>query len=173
MLFRSTGKALVGWIDEIASFIKSQGVKQLVTTGSEGMHALNGTHYSGTDFILDHQLSSIDYAVFHVYPSSQYSMWNLETTQALMRAYVKDAHEILKKPVVMEEFGIDKGRADYDRPRFIYGMMKAFYDAGGDGTQYWMLAEPDYGGDNNQLDPTQVDACNTFVMMSNELRGGK
>ncbi len=157
----------------MASYIKNLGVKQLVTTGSEGLRAENGTHYSGTDFILDHSSPNIDYATFHVYPSNQYSMWNLETTQALLAAYVKDAHGILKKPVVMEEFGIDKDRADYDRPKFIYYMMKAFYDAGGDGTQYWMLAEPDYKGDNYQLDPTQVDACNTFVLMSNELRGGK
>ncbi|HUO58486.1 MAG TPA: cellulase family glycosylhydrolase [bacterium] len=169
----TTGKTLAAWIEEMSTFLKSLGIRQLVTTGSEGLRATNGTHYSGTDFILDHQFPSIDYATFHVYPSTQYSMWNLATTQELIRAYVKDAHEVLKKPVVMEEFGIDKGRPDYDRPQFVYGMMKAFYDAGGDGTQYWMLAEPNYGGDNNQLDPTQTDICNTFVEMSNALRGGK
>ncbi len=169
----TTGKTLVAWIDEMSSYLKSLGIKQLVTTGSEGFKAENGTHYSGVNFILDHQPKSIDYAVFHVYPTGDYSMWNLETTEAVLTSYVKDAHEVLKKPVVLEEFGIDKGKPGYDRPSFIYNMMKIFYDAGGDGTQYWMLAEPTYNGDGNQIDPTMTDICNTFVIESNELRGGK
>ncbi len=169
----TTGKALVGWIDEMSTYLKSLGIKQLVTTGSEGFKAENGTHYSGVNFILDHQPKNIDYAVFHVYPAGDYSMWNLETTEAVLTSYVKDARDILNKPVVLEEFGIDKSKPGYDRPYFIYNMMKTFYDTGGDGTQYWMLAEPTYNGDGNQIDPTMTDICNTFVIESNELRGGK
>ena len=157
----------------MSTYLKSLGVKQLVTVGSEGLRASNGSHYSGTDFILDHQPATIDYATFHVYPSGDYARWDLDTAAAILRAYVKDAHEVLKKPVVMEEFGIDKGKEGYDRPLWIYQMMKVFYEAGGDGTGYWMLAEPTYGGDNNQLDPTQTDVCNEFVLQTEALGGAK
>jgi endo-1,4-beta-mannosidase len=168
----TSGKFMGLWIDEMSSYLKSLGVKQLVTTGMEGYRARNGTHYSGTDFILDQQSPSIDFATFHIYPTSQYTQYNLETTQAILAAYVKDGHEILKKPVVMEEFGIEKGKPGYDRPPFIYGMLKAFYDAGGNGSNYWMLSEPNYG-EGNEFDPTMPDICNVFVLKSDEIRGGK
>ncbi len=167
-----TGTLLVAWIDQMAMFLKKQGVKQLVTTGSEGLRAVNGTHYSGTDFIRDHQSPAIDYAVFHVYPTMNGSGWNMTTISSILSAYVKDAHEVLKKPVVMEEFGIEKGKPGRPQAQYIYGMMSAFYADGGDGCGYWMLEEPHYSGDANCFSPDDTDIVNLFVLQSKKMTGG-
>jgi mannan endo-1,4-beta-mannosidase len=169
----TAGNLLVAWIDQMAGFLKKQGVRQLVTTGAEGLRASNGTHYSGTDFIRDHQSPSIDYAVFHVYPTMGGSGWNMNTMSAILAAYVRDAHTILKKPVVMEEFGIEKGKPGYNQAQWIYAMMNEFYKDGGDGTNYWMLEEPNYSGDANCFTPEDTNLANLFVIMSKQLRGGK
>lgn len=169
----TTGKVLAAWIDRMAAFLKKQGVRQLVTTGAEGLRLSNGTHYSGTDFIMDHQSPSIDYAVFHVYPTMGGSGWNMNTMSAILSAYVRDAHTILKKPVVMEEFGIEKGKPGYNQSQWIYAMMNEFYKDGGNGTSYWMLEEPNYSGDANCFTPNDTNLVNLFVIMAKQLGGGK
>jgi mannan endo-1,4-beta-mannosidase len=169
----TSGNFLAVWIDQMAGFLKKTGVQQLVTTGEEGLRANNGTHYSGTDFIRDHQSPSIDYAVFHVYPTQNGAGWNAKTLAAILTAYVRDAHEILKKPVVMEEFGIEKGKPGYDQAQWIYEMMRVFYAAGGDGTNYWMLGAPHDSSDANSFNPDDVNIANLFVLQAEKLEGGR
>ena len=100
------------------------------------------------------------------------SGWNMTTMSAILAAYVRDAHQILKKPVVMEEFGIERGKPNYDRAQWIYEMLRQFYADGGDGTSYWMLEEPNYSGDDNCFTPNDTNLVNLFVIMSKQLRDG-
>lgn len=166
-----SGRVLAAWTDEMAAHVKSLGVKQLVTTGSEGHRAEGGAHYTGSDFLSQHRSPHVDFATFHVYPSSEHNRWNWRTTEALLKAYVEDAHEKLGKPVVMEEYGILKNQPAYDRPLWIHRMVEAFHGAGGNGSNYWMLVEPTYQwGDGNEFDPTKVDICNVFALQAEKLK---
>lgn len=166
-----SGKVLSAWYDEMAAYLKSLGIRQLVTSGSEGAFAEGGTHYSGSDFVKIHASPHLDFATFHIYPSSEYNQWNWPTTKSLLERYVHEAHQKLKKPVVMEEYGIMKNLPKYDRPIWIERMVRAFYDAGGNGSNYWMLVEPSYTwGEGNEFDPTQLEIANIFAWQAGRLR---
>ena len=169
-----SGKFLSKWVDETAGYLKSLGIKQLVTTGSEGARASGGTHYSGSDFVKVHQSPNIDFATMHLYPYFSDNRWSLETTEALIQAYCKDANEALKKPVVMEEFGLPKKDPKYDRPVWVRALMQAFFKAGGDGVNYWMIIDPAYnGGDGNDFTAEETDTANAFALTAHELEGVK
>ena len=69
------------WIEEMATYVKSIDNNHLLTVGVEGFYASNskGTSSSnpnsysgtlGTDFVLNHQASGIDFATAHAYPDS-------------------------------------------------------------------------------------------------------
>jgi mannan endo-1,4-beta-mannosidase len=166
----TSSKFLAKWIAENSAFVKRLGVKQLVSAGCEGLRASQGKHYSGADFIEIQQAPTIDFATYHIYPSSEYNRWNLETTVAIEKAYIQDAHAVLKKPIVMEEFGLPKSDPKYDKPLWIRAMLKAFYAAGGDGTNYWMIVEPTYRyGDGNEFDPTMTEIANAFSVTAREI----
>jgi mannan endo-1,4-beta-mannosidase len=168
-----TGRVLAAWAEEMAGFLKTQGIHQLVTTGSEGLRAENGTQYSGSDFISVHQGPSIDFAVYHLYPADDNYLWNWTTTKAVIEAYVRDCHALLKKPVVMEEFGISGNKPKYDKPVWVYDMVQTFYKAGGNGTNYWMISEPGFKGDGNEFTSEQTELCNIFALEANALAEGK
>jgi hypothetical protein len=170
-----TGATLAKWVAETSSFMKKDlGVKQLVTTGLEGFHATNGKHYSGEDFVGSQQCPMIDFATYHIYPATEYTRWNLDTTKAVITRYVNDAHNILHKPVVMEEFGIPMTDPKYDKPIWLRAMMKTFFDAGGDGVNYWMIIDPEYRyGDGNEFSRNMTEMANTFSVTAQELEASK
>jgi len=170
-----TGATLAKWVAETSSFMKKDlGVKQLVTTGLEGFHATNGKHYSGEDFVGSQQCPTIDFATYHIYPATEYTRWNLDTTKAVITRYVSDAHNILHKPVVMEEFGIPMTDPKYDKPIWLRAMMKTFFDAGGDGVNYWMIIDPEYRyGDGNEFSRNMTEMANTFSVTAQELEASK
>jgi endo-1,4-beta-mannosidase len=170
-----TGVILAKWVDETSSFLKKDlGVKQLVTTGLEGFRATNGKHYSGEDFVGSQQSKTIDFATYHIYPASEYTRWNLDTTKAVITRYVNDAHTLLHKPVVMEEFGLPMTDPKYDKPIWLRALMKTFFDAGGDGVNYWMIVDPEYRyGDGNEFNRNMTEMANTFSVTAQELEASK
>lgn len=168
-----SGKTLAAWCDEMARFLKSCGVKQMVTTGGEGPLA-DGKHYSGADFVTIHQPASIDFATYHIYPASEYARWSLEATKFVIEEHVRLAREVLRKPVVMEEYGIGKRDPKYDQPVFVDRMTRDFLAAGGHGLNYWMLVDPAYQwGDGNEFTIRDVGMCNLFTLAGNTYLGGK
>lgn len=170
-----TGAVLLKWVSDTSSFLKKDiGVKQLVTTGLEGFRATQGKHYSGTDFVGSQDCPTIDFATYHIYPASEYTRWNLATTKSVIERYVHDGHDLLHKPVVMEEFGLPMTDPKYDKPIWIREMMKTFFAAGGDGVNYWMIIDPDYRyGDGNEFDRTKTEMANAFSVTAQELEASK
>jgi len=168
-----TGRFLKQWIADMSLFLKKDlGVRQLVTTGMEGHRASNGSHYSGTDYLFCQDVPSIDFATYHIYPAGEYARWNLETTKAVITRYVQDGRSVLKKPVVMEEYGIGNTDPKYDKPLWLRTMTKTFFDAGGDGVNYWMIIDPEYRyGDGNEFDRTKPELANIFAVSAQELEG--
>jgi mannan endo-1,4-beta-mannosidase len=107
------------WIHDTAEYIHELDNNHLVTTGSEGSW---GTLNDDQLFMDSHQTPYIDYLTFHLWLKN----WNWfdakqpEATyeEALRKAYVYIDEHIemarkLNKPIVLEEFGVERDNADY------------------------------------------------------------
>lgn len=167
----TTGVTLANWIDEMSTYIKSIDPNHMVTTGMEGFFLRDdGTHYSGSDFVLCQKPKNIDFCTFHIYPASEYNNYSKSTTEWLIKKYIKEAHETLKKPVVMEEFGIPNNNPDFPKAEWIEFMIDTFFKAGGDGVNYWFFIDPTYlFGDGNEVNWTQTEYMNIFIKTGNVL----
>jgi mannan endo-1,4-beta-mannosidase len=166
-----TSKQMNDWVAEMSSYVKSQDPNHMVTTGMEGFFLKeDGTHYSGTDFIGSQKPVSIDFCTFHIYPANTYNHFSASTTKWIIENYVKQAHETVKKPVVMEEYGIPNSQEDYPKPQWIDAMTGEFFAAGGNGANYWMLIDPSYVfGDGNEVSYANPVYMNIFVKYADEI----
>jgi mannan endo-1,4-beta-mannosidase len=148
-------EAFVKWVDETAGFIKKLAPKQLISTGNEGWM---GTAGSKELYAKTHASRNIDYLTFHMWAPnwSWYDPKNAAATydQAWkkMQDYLNwhiDAANQLGKPIVLEEFGINRDGGSYSpsattvyRDRLysgIYGLL-ARRAAAGDaiaGSNFW------------------------------------
>ncbi|MCE5300696.1 MAG: cellulase family glycosylhydrolase [Spirochaetia bacterium] len=167
-----TGKELARWIDEMAGYIKSKDPKHMVSTGSDSFFLKeDGTHYSGSDFIQDHQSKNIDFCTYHVYPTYEHNRFSLNTTKYLIDKWV-DAGRTLGKPVVMEEFGITKD-GEYNRNIWIDEMLTEFYARGGKGVNYWFFRDASYTADDGfAFTPEETETVNVFIKHANIINKG-
>ncbi len=125
------------WINETAKYIHTLAPNHLVTTGSEGSR---GTLDDMDLFVDSHSADSIDYLTFHLWVKNWgwFDINNPEKTykRALENSlqYINDHIDVankMKKPIVLEEFGVERDNADYRvessavyRDRFLH----EFYD---------------------------------------------
>jgi mannan endo-1,4-beta-mannosidase len=107
------------WIDETARYIHSLDTNHLVSTGSEGTI---GSLLSAENFITSHSTPNIDYLTMHLWPRNwgwfdpQRAVETMPETKAKATAYISDHLELarkLNKPIVLEEFGIDRDSSDF------------------------------------------------------------
>ena len=109
--------AFYAWMDDTARFIKARAPRQLVSTGNEGLMGCLG---QADAFLKVHQSPAIDYTTLHLWVKN----WGWLTESqlgpryeaAVARANRHIAQHIalaeqLGKPLVMEEFGIDRDHA--------------------------------------------------------------
>jgi len=97
------------WVDRVGAFIKKIDPDHLISSGLEG----HGTRYGyggdeGNDFIIIHESPYIDFCSVHPYPTEGWANLNIAQTQALLQHWISDAHNIVKKPIVVAEFNVDK-----------------------------------------------------------------
>ena len=147
--------AFTKWVDETAAYIRKLAPKQLVSTGNEGWM---GTAGSKELFEKAHASKNVDYLTFHMWAPnwSWYDPKNAQTTYdgawAKMQDYLNwhiDAANKLGKPIVLEEFGINRDGGAYEpfakttyRDRFytaIYGLLTRRAMAGDAiaGSNFW------------------------------------
>ncbi|KAK1386831.1 Mannan endo-1,4-beta-mannosidase [Heracleum sosnowskyi] len=112
-----SGRTVNGWVQEMASFVKSIDRKHLLTIGMEGFYGdampekkqFNPGYQVGTDFISNHLIREIDFATIHAYPDIWLANQNEDAQMAFMgkwmQSHTADAQAILKKPLVIAEFG--------------------------------------------------------------------
>ncbi len=166
-----TGKTMTKWIDEMSSYIKSKDLNHMVTTGSDAFFLKeDGTHYSGVDFIENHKVRNIDFCTFHIYPSYEHNSFSKSATEWLIKKFIYEAHNTIKKPVVMEEYGIPNKSDIYDKADWIDFMTDIFYKNGGNGANYWFYVDEDYEyGDGFEVKPSQTEYVNIFIKYANIL----
>jgi mannan endo-1,4-beta-mannosidase len=143
------------WVEATSAYIHSLDPNHLVTTGSEGTQ---GSLYSIDNFRREHAVRSIDYVVFHMWPFN----WGwfdrdrfretIPETLAKAGTYFREhvaAAESLNKPVVIEEFGLDRdGGLSPDFPvtsrdrlyREVFAMIEESAGSGGSaaGSNFWL-----------------------------------
>lgn len=143
-----SGNTLYNWISEMSAFVKSIDSNHLLTTGEDGFY-LNKSNeygyagYDGQDFISHHLIPSIDFASMHMYPWNSY--YTYENMLKWIEEHAVDANTIIKKPVVLNEFGV-KGSL---RDEWMMGFYKKIEDVNLNGDLFWILCHdsyPDYDG---------------------------
>ncbi|KAH0751255.1 hypothetical protein KY290_030487 [Solanum tuberosum] len=154
-----SGKTVNGWVQEMASFVKSLDKKHLLEIGMEGFYGdsmpekkqVNPGFQVGTDFISSHLVKEIDFATIHAY-TDQWLSGQSDDAQATfmqrwMTSHWQDSRTILKKPLVLAEFGKsskDPGYNQNARDTFmslVYRNVYNFAKAGGTmgGSLVWQL----------------------------------
>ena len=142
---RGCGARLQAWIEEMAKYVKRLDPNHMLSTGEEGFYAGDArgsarvnpevwASTTGQDFIANHAVPEIDFAVAHLWPDN----WGVFTlggslgaafTEEWIRAHTRDATRVLGKPFVLEEFGV-KGERRGAEERFRLG-FRPFERLGG------------------------------------------
>jgi mannan endo-1,4-beta-mannosidase len=124
--------AFVTWVDDTAGFIKRLAPRQLVSTGNEGWM---GTAGSKQLFERAHASKNVDYLTFHMWaPNWQWfdpknAAATYDSAWRKMQDYLDwhiEAANRMGKPVVLEEFGINRDAGSYD-PAATTGYRDRFY----------------------------------------------
>ncbi|XP_031272246.1 mannan endo-1,4-beta-mannosidase 5-like [Pistacia vera] len=154
-----SGKTLNGWVQEMASHVKSIDNRHLLEIGLEGFYGdsiedrkqFNPGFQLGSDFITNNQIKEIDFTTIHAYPDQwlpgQSDNVHIEFMQRWMTSHWTDSRTILKKPLVFAEFGKsskDSGFSISVRDSFLNTIYTNIYDFaknGGtiDGSMVWQV----------------------------------
>lgn len=107
------------WLADTARYIRSLDSRHLISTGSEGAW---GTLKDNELFMDSHASSHIDYLTFHLWLKN-WSWFDVKRSEETFEeavskglAYIDEHIEMaaqLNKPIVMEEFGIERDNGDY------------------------------------------------------------
>ena len=161
---RGCGDVLQNWIEEMAKYVKSLDSNHLLSTGEEGFYASDSrgsqrvnpevwAATTGQDFIKNHAVPEIDFAVAHLWPDN-WGVFTLggslgaEFTEEWIRVHARDSMRVLGKPFVLEEFGVVGGRGANSRGLFQAG--GGFVGCGGAGGCF--------GGSSESTEETSVVA---------------
>ncbi|KAM0063033.1 putative mannan endo-1,4-beta-mannosidase [Helianthus debilis subsp. tardiflorus] len=121
-----SGRTINDWVQEMALFVKSLDRYHLLEIGMEGFYGdtmperkqINPGYQVGTDFISNNLIREIDFATIHAYPPKWLSGKDEDSLMAFMQRWMwshfKDSRTILKKPLVIAEFGKSSKDPDYN-----------------------------------------------------------
>ncbi|KAL3640893.1 Mannan endo-1,4-beta-mannosidase 7 [Castilleja foliolosa] len=117
-----SGLTIQAWIAEMAFYLKSIDNNHLLEIGLEGFYGQSDAHKQqdnpnfqvGTDFINNNLIQEVDFATIHSYPdiwlTNQSDEEQLLFLKQWLNSHIQDAQTILKKPLLIAEFG--KSRKD-------------------------------------------------------------
>lgn len=122
------------WTSAMAAYIKSMDKNHLVTLGTEG---IMGTEESAELFEEVHRPAQVDYLTLHIWPKNWSWFKGKEIEQGLDSVIAKTTHYIqtqkqiadkLKKPLVIEEFGLPRDQHSFD-PATTTTARDSYYSA--------------------------------------------
>jgi mannan endo-1,4-beta-mannosidase len=126
--------AFTKWIDETSGYIKALAPRQLVSTGNEGWM---GTVGSKELFVESHGSKNVDYLTYHMW-APNWNWFNPKDPAATydgawtkMQDYLNwhiDTANKMRKPIVLEEFGINRDNGEF-RPSATTQYRDKFYAA--------------------------------------------
>ncbi|KAL2252478.1 UNVERIFIED_CONTAM: putative mannan endo-1,4-beta-mannosidase 9 [Sesamum indicum] len=120
-----SGKPIQDWVAEMSSYLKSMDKNHLLEIGMEGFYGesmpekkQNNPGYEvGTDFIANNRIPQIDFATIHLYPDQWVPGSDDEAQGAFVekwiQTHINDSNSILKKPLVVSEFGKSSRSSGY------------------------------------------------------------
>jgi len=159
-----TGATLNAWIEQMSGFIKSIDTNHLVTTGIDGGYLDKEGYppyawwykgFEGQDFLGNHEWNTIDFATFHYYRDMDPSL----VPETWIQEHIQDAHNVVGKPVVFEEFNTSDVANRDEVLDTWYGIVES---EGGNGDTLWMLADSQFAGNNDGyfvFYPEDNDVC--------------
>ncbi|XP_077219646.1 mannan endo-1,4-beta-mannosidase 4-like [Tasmannia lanceolata] len=118
-----SGKTLQDWIAEMAAYVKSIDSNHLLEVGLEGFYGESKKQFNpngyilGTDFISNNQIQQIDFATIHAYQDQwlkgSSDQAQLEFLRNWSEAHTQDSSAVLKKPLLLGEFGLSSKNPGY------------------------------------------------------------
>lgn len=178
-----SGQTLRTWISTMSGYIKGLDPNHMVSTGSEGhgcvpqpggpcLQWAGNQEGNNNDPLYVQNVPSVDFFAFHPYPNASWANLTLGQTNALIAGITQEGLR-LGKPVVMEEYGIDRAQPlnlggsalqpsapayPSTRVQWYQDMLDTLYSAGGAGSNVWQLA--DWSDNNYNVNPylPQADA---------------
>ncbi|KAG7580997.1 Glycoside hydrolase family 5 [Arabidopsis suecica] len=196
-----SGKTLMAWINEMALYVKSVDPNHLLSTGHEGFYGdsspqrkntLNpvSANRVGADFIANHNIDAIDFASMHCGTDLWLPKLNqnsrLDFIRKWLAGHIEDAQSILKKPLILAEFGLGTDTPGYTLANrdtvftTTYDIIYASAQKGGPaaGALFWELISD---GMSNFAGPSSIilsDKSSTVNIISEQSRklgliGGK
>lgn len=173
-----SGSNLKAWVTEMSQWIKSLDSNHLVTTGSEGR-----------DFFVEmHQIPSVDFCTVHIWPD--HWGWDLEQSVKWLTDRIEEAHTVVQKPIILEEFGKYRDTIPpvpnpprptggtgktATRDKWYERLLRVMYQRKAAGANFWILYHdtyPDYDGFGvyYPFDKTTTGVIRATVARMNELQ---
>ncbi|TKY61594.1 Mannan endo-1,4-beta-mannosidase 1 [Spatholobus suberectus] len=122
-----SGKSIQAFFLEIASYVKSIDSNHLLEVGLEGFYGESmpekkqfnpGYQLVRTDFISNNQVPKINFATIHLYPDQWVSSSDETAQDAFVnkwvQAHIQDSNDILRKPILLTEFGKSSRSSRYN-----------------------------------------------------------
>ncbi|PKA54629.1 Mannan endo-1,4-beta-mannosidase 1 [Apostasia shenzhenica] len=139
-----SGSTLQSWIREMAGHVKFIDKNHLLEIGLEGFYGesvpsrkqFNPSNEIGTDFLNNNRLPDIDFATIHAYPDHWMPGSSVQAqtsfTNKWMTSHVEDAGGVLRKPLMLMEFGKSSRASGYnvaERDAFFSLVYDAIYSS--------------------------------------------
>eukprot|EP00268_Persea_americana_P037192 TRINITY_DN3682_c4_g1_i1.p1 TRINITY_DN3682_c4_g1~~TRINITY_DN3682_c4_g1_i1.p1 ORF type:complete len:406 (+),score=77.29 TRINITY_DN3682_c4_g1_i1:228-1445(+) len=154
-----SGATLQNWITEMTAHVKTIDGNHLLEIGLEGFYGgsnpdrmqFNPGYQVGTDFLSNNNIPGIDFATIHAYPDQWLSGSDEQAQTAFIlrwvQAHIQDADSILRKPLLITEFGkssLASGYSTSQRDSLLETVYSTIYDSakrGGScvGGLFWQL----------------------------------
>ncbi|CAN8269474.1 unnamed protein product [Cochlearia groenlandica] len=188
-----SGKTLMAWISEMARYVKSLDSRHLLTTGLEGFYGdsspqrkvsinPNFANVIGTDFIANHNISDIDFASIHSYPDLWFPSIDEKSRLINLRkwlvGHIEDANNILKKPLILGEFGKPSNKPGYTQAQrdvvlnetFDIIYASAFKSGPAAGALFWHLINDGMNNFKDGLSIVLSDKSSTNDIIGDQAR---
>jgi len=133
-----SGKTLRKWVDNVGEYIKSIDKNHMVCVGIEGHESKYGFGGNeGNPFVYIQESPYIDFCSAHPYPSEYWANLSPSDNKKLVKAWIKDAHELVGKPIVIGEFNAHSYLPYETYESYWHSVYDTVYEEDAAGALFW------------------------------------